>query len=162
MGTGIKDKDCMKDAMQERKVLKTDQKNRVRRTSLNVAISKKVTLNKIPENKSHKVVTEIQGLTRLPQKILATRIFEVSEKTFMNYKKSNGTFSDHTAELIVKLRELYKKGELLFGDVNEFNNWLAEPAYGLGDLIPKNIMNTVTGIDLILEELIRIEFGATA
>ncbi len=61
-----------------------------------MAISK-MTLNKISENKSHRVVTEIQGLTRLPQKILATRI-----------------------------------------------------------------MNMVTGIDLILEELIRIEFGATA
>jgi putative toxin-antitoxin system antitoxin component (TIGR02293 family) len=162
MGIRTKNKNRLKSAESEGKVLKAGPKSAVRETSGNVVVSKQATLNKIRENKSHKVVIEIQGFTKLPQKVLATHVFEVSEKTFMNYKKSNGTFSDHTAELIVKLKELYKKGELLFGDVNEFNNWLAEPAFGLGDLIPKNIMNTVTGIDLILEELVRIEFGATA
>jgi|GEM_PF-5475187 len=162
MGIKTKNKNHLKSAEFEGKIQITDPKSPVRGISANVVVSKKTTLNKIRENKSHKVVVEIQGLTKLPQKVLATHVFEVSEKTFMNYKKSDGTFSDHTAELIVKLKELYKKGELLFGDVNEFNNWLAEPAFGLGDLVPKNIMNTVTGIDLILEELVRIEFGATA
>ncbi|MGV8095837.1 MAG: antitoxin Xre/MbcA/ParS toxin-binding domain-containing protein [Mangrovibacterium sp.] len=127
-----------------------------------IASSKTSILTMIRANKSHQLAREIQEITQLPQKTLANDVFEVSEKTFSKYKTSEGNFSDHTAELIVKLKELYKKGKLLFGDVAEFNNWLKEPAYGLGDIIPKEIMNTVTGIDLIMEELVRIEFGATA
>jgi putative toxin-antitoxin system antitoxin component (TIGR02293 family) len=127
-----------------------------------IASSKTSILTMIRANKSHRLAREIQEITQLPQKTLANDVFEVSEKTFSKYKTSEGNFSDHTAELIVKLKELYKKGELLFGDVAEFNNWLKEPAYGLGDIIPMEIMNTVTGIDLIMEELVRIEFGATA
>jgi putative toxin-antitoxin system antitoxin component (TIGR02293 family) len=162
MAIRTKNKGRLKRNEPQQKIPGTGMKGIIRQTAGNVLISKKATLNKIRENKNHRVIIDIQSLTKLPQKVLATQVFEVSEKTFMNYKKSDGAFSDHTAELIVKLKELYEKGELLFGNVDEFNNWLAEPAFGLGDLIPKNIMNTVTGIDLILEELIRIEFGATA
>jgi uncharacterized protein (DUF2384 family) len=65
-------------------------------------------------------------------------------------------------EQILKLEELYKKGIELFEDSEGFNKWLKSESYGLGNVKPIDLINSITGIDLIYEELVRIEFGATA
>jgi uncharacterized protein (DUF2384 family) len=39
---------------------------------------------------------------------------------------------------------------------------MAEPAFGLGNLVPGNLLDTITGIELITEELTRIAYGDLA
>ena len=63
---------------------------------------------------------------------------------------------------MLKLEALYKKGIEIFGNRDEFNSWLKEPEYGVGWQVPLELFSTSTGIDMVMEELIRIEFGATA
>jgi len=65
-------------------------------------------------------------------------------------------------EQILKLEGLYKKGIELFESADEFNKWLKSESFGLGNTKPVNLLNSITGIDLVYEELVRIEFGATA
>jgi uncharacterized protein (DUF2384 family) len=66
------------------------------------------------------------------------------------------------SELILKLILLYKKGIEIFGNTESFNNWVSKPSFGLGSIVPYSLLNTTTGIDLIFEELVRIEFGDLA
>ena len=61
-----------------------------------------------------------------------------------------------------KLKALYAKGEEIFGDRKRFNTWLRRRSYPLGNIYPIDQVKTVAGITLIYDELIRIEFGATA
>lgn len=61
-----------------------------------------------------------------------------------------------------QLIELFDKGKLVFGSVEEFNIWLNEPSFGLAGQIPANLLDTHSGIELIIQELIRIEYGDIA
>lgn len=61
-----------------------------------------------------------------------------------------------------QLRDLLIHGEAIFGSVATFKNWLNMPAYGLGNQIPYSLLKAIGGIDLIDDELCRIEFGALA
>ncbi|MGB3585876.1 MAG: antitoxin Xre/MbcA/ParS toxin-binding domain-containing protein [Tunicatimonas sp.] len=108
------------------------------------------------------VFFDLASIAGLKKQQLADEIFRVSLKTITRYQKDNKRFDPRNSELALKLIVLYKKGVEIFGETQSFNRWLNKPAFGLGDQIPYQLMNTSTGIDLILEELIRIEFGATA
>ncbi|CAN5895050.1 hypothetical protein BH24BAC1_BH24BAC1_18060 [soil metagenome] len=89
-------------------------------------------------------------------------ILDVSLKTMMRYKQEQKKLNPGNSELILKLIGLFKKGEELFGDLHSFKRWLEYPAYGLGNQVPYNLLNLSTGIDLILDELSRIEHGDLA
>ena len=83
-------------------------------------------------------------------------------KTFQNYKEKHTTLDAVTSEKLLKLFALYQKGSEVFGSTEAFSEWLSKPAYGIGNRIPQTIMDTMTGVDLIYEELIRIEYGDLA
>jgi len=85
-----------------------------------------------------------------------------SMKTFQNYKEKNTTLDSATSEKLLKLFALYQKGSEVFGSTDAFSQWLSKPAHGIGNAVPQNIMDTITGIDLINEELVRIEYGDLA
>jgi putative toxin-antitoxin system antitoxin component (TIGR02293 family) len=67
-----------------------------------------------------------------------------------------------TSEKLLKLFALYNKGSEVFGSLDAFTDWLSKPAYGIGSQIPQDIIDTMTGIDLIHDELVRIEYGDLA
>jgi uncharacterized protein (DUF2384 family) len=62
----------------------------------------------------------------------------------------------------MQLMRLYTKGIEIFGSAANFNIWLKTEAYGLNNKKPLMLINSSTGIELIYEELVKIEFGATA
>ena len=99
--------------------------------------------------------------THLPVKTLAEQVFEVTPKTLNSYKISNNV-PMHIRELTIKLSRLYAKGNRVFGTTENFNEWLKKKSYGLGGLKPIDLLNTITGIEMIFDELISIEFGTTA
>ncbi|MBI9070750.1 MAG: DUF2384 domain-containing protein [Melioribacteraceae bacterium] len=89
----------------------------------------------------------------------AAGLFNVSLKTFMRYKKENKNLAPLYGEMVLKLIALYKLGLEIFGSVPSFNSWLKKENFGLGNLVPKNLMNISGGIDLIAEELENIKYG---
>jgi putative toxin-antitoxin system antitoxin component (TIGR02293 family) len=86
----------------------------------------------------------------------------LSLKTLTRYRKNRKKLSPDKSEQLLKWIALYIKGTSIFGNIDMFNNWLKKPAYGLGNLLPASLLNTSTGIDLIMEELQRIEYGDLA
>jgi putative toxin-antitoxin system antitoxin component (TIGR02293 family) len=112
--------------------------------------------------KSSEILERFIKISSIPNKLLAEKVFEISPKTLYTYRHSNKTLPIRINEQILKLEELYKKGNELFESSEQFNKWLKSESYGLGNKKPIELINSITGIDLVYEELIRIEFGATA
>jgi putative toxin-antitoxin system antitoxin component (TIGR02293 family) len=112
--------------------------------------------------KSKEILERFMMISGISNKLLAEEVFEISPKTLYLYRKSNKDMPVRFNEQILKLEDLYKKGIELFEDSEGFNKWLKSESYGLGNVKPIDLINSITGIDLIFEELVRIEFGATA
>jgi putative toxin-antitoxin system antitoxin component (TIGR02293 family) len=95
-------------------------------------------------------------------KDFAAGLLDLSYKTVTRYQKEKKTFSPLQSEYIIKTITLFHKGEEVFGTTESFKRWLDKPAFGLGNIIPRNIITTVSGINFVMEELNRIERGDLA
>lgn len=104
-------------------------------------------------------LADYTGLTR---EWLAAEFLGLSLKTLQRYAQEAKPLAPREGEAILKLEALYQKGIEVFGNRDEFNSWLKEPTFGLGGQVPLELLSMSTGIDMVMEELIRIEFGATA
>ncbi len=126
-------------------------------------VSKAILIDELNEKKeSFLIINELLEITGLPAKTIADKIYEMTPKTLHSYKQKGRFLPTKNVELSIKIRELYKKGLDIFAGQGRFNQWLMRNSYGLGQTKPIDFMNSATGIDLIYEELLRIEFGATA
>ncbi|HEY4063536.1 MAG TPA: antitoxin Xre/MbcA/ParS toxin-binding domain-containing protein [Puia sp.] len=104
---------------------------------------------------------ELISVTNLNKKTLAD-IIDATTKTIDNRRTSRVPLGRTKSEQLLQILALYRKGIEIFGATDSFNEWLKQPAAGLGGRIPFEFMYTSGGIRLVMEELIRIEFGALA
>jgi uncharacterized protein (DUF2384 family) len=96
-------------------------------------------------------------------KFLAERVFEMTQNTFRLYRNDDTKeLAPRQKEIGFALLEIFTRGKELFGSKEAFEKWLNQGQHAFGDVAPVNYISTMTGIQLINEELIRIEFGATA
>jgi len=96
------------------------------------------------------------------QQDLVAGLLNVSTKTFKRYLDQNKKLDASNSEMLLKLVAVFEKGLEVFGERTAFLRWLEKPAFGLGNNIPFNLMITSSGIDLVLGELVRIEYGDLA
>jgi putative toxin-antitoxin system antitoxin component (TIGR02293 family) len=89
-------------------------------------------------------------------------LLDVSFKTIQRYHSDGKKLNALNSEQLLKIITLYQKAEEIFGDLESFNRWLRKPAIGLGNRKPLKYLQTPGGIDLIMDELHRIEHGALA
>jgi putative toxin-antitoxin system antitoxin component (TIGR02293 family) len=114
------------------------------------------------DKKSNEILESFMKISEMPNKVLAEQVFEISPKTLHSYRNSIKDLPVRIYEHILKLEGLYKKGVEIFESSEHFNIWLKSESYGLGNVKPIKLINSITGIDLVYEELVRIEYGATA
>lgn len=88
--------------------------------------------------------------------------FKTTVKTIQNYVGQDLKLDASLSEKLLKSFSLYAKGIDVFGSAKAFYQWLNLPAFGLGNQLPYDLMDTITGINLIEEELIRLEYGDLA
>lgn len=89
-------------------------------------------------------------------------VVELNPKTIHKYQAQNIKFSPAKSELMLKLVALFRKGVETFGEREAFLNWLSIPAFGIDNRLPLDLIKTSDGIDLISDELDRIQYGDTA
>lgn len=104
---------------------------------------------------------DLQEITEFSNQELSG-LLNVSFKTIQRYEKEGKHLSAQNSEQLLKIIALYQKAEHVFGSLESFNRWLRKPVPGLGGHKPFSLMNTSGGIDLVREEIIRIEFGTLA
>ena len=91
-----------------------------------------------------------------------SRILHLTERSLQRYKKENKTFDTLQSEKIMQVLLLYKKGIQVFGTKENFDTWLDTIIPALGHIRPKEILDSAFGIDMIKDELLRIEHGVLA
>jgi len=88
--------------------------------------------------------------------------FKTTVKTIQNYAAQGLKLDAPLSEKLLKAFALFGKGISIFGSSKAFHSWLNTSSYGLGNQVPFDLMDTITGISLIEEELVRIEYGDLA
>lgn len=86
----------------------------------------------------------------------------LSERTMQRYKKENKDFDPIYAEKILEVSMLNHYGSEVLGSQQNFNTWLNTKNPALGGVVPKTLLDSTFGIQIIKEELARIEHGVFA
>ena len=86
----------------------------------------------------------------------------LSERTIQRYKKEKKPFDTIYSEKIVQIDLLYKRGAEVFGNEENFHTWMETKSIPLGAVKPKELLDTTYGINLVADELGRIEHGIFA
>ncbi len=86
----------------------------------------------------------------------------LSERTIQRIKLEKRTFDPIQSERIFEIALLYNKGTEVFGDASKFNIWLETENLYLGQVKPKYLLDNSFGINLLKDELSRIEHGILA
>lgn len=89
----------------------------------------------------------------------ASEFFHFSERTLNDYIKKDKVLDPDSSEKILKMFSLYLFGCKVFESSDRFINWLSKPSFGLRNKKPTTLLSSSDGIDLIQEELSRIEYG---
>ena len=85
----------------------------------------------------------------------------LSERTMQRYQKENKTFDISSSEKIIQITILYEFGVSVFVNKENFDSWLITKNVALGSK-PIELLDTVFGIEIINNELIKIEHGIFA
>src|SRR5690606_10898211 len=89
-------------------------------------------------------------------------ILHLTERSLQRYKKQNKAFDALQSEKIIQVLMLYSRGIEVFGHEPIFHTWLDLPNIALGGIRPKSLLDSAFGIDLLKDELTRIEHGIPA
>ena len=86
----------------------------------------------------------------------------LSERSMQRYKSEKRTFDPLQSEKIIEIALFYNKGVEVFGTGDKFNSWLETDNLALGGIKPKMLLDNSFGINMLRDELTRIEYGVLA
>lgn len=86
----------------------------------------------------------------------------ISEKTIQRRIKNKSSFTSGESEKILQIYQVTIKGISVFEDPEKFKDWLERSNYSLGGIKPKDLLENSFGIQLVMDELGRIEHGIFA
>ena len=83
----------------------------------------------------------------------------INVRTLRNYRKYEINFKDNIKEQLILLFSLFKHGSEVFGNVEDFSNWLHSENFFFDKKAPVSYLNTETGIRLVDDRLTAMEYG---
>lgn len=86
----------------------------------------------------------------------------LSIRTLERYREENRVFRQEQSERILSIYQLLNYGQSVFGNKEHFFDWMGSENIALGGIRPKDILDTSIGIDMVRDELGRIEHGVLA
>ncbi len=89
-------------------------------------------------------------------------ILHLSERTLQRYAKNDGVFATMNAERILQIAKVLDQGKITFGSVDNFYNWLKDEPRSQEGNLSLNSLNTYDGIEKVLTQLGRIQYGLFA
>jgi len=105
-----------------------------------------------------KAIGQLKLFSDATDKVMSTW-FDVSEKTFQNYKNSEAVLSINFREKLLLLLSLFNHGERVFGAVEEFNHWVNQPNFYFDNKAPIEFFQTISGIRYVDDRLTGMEYG---
>ncbi|GAA0523111.1 type II RES/Xre toxin-antitoxin system antitoxin [Chitinophaga japonensis] len=89
------------------------------------------------------------------------RILHISERTLQRYADDEKLSAD-TSERAILLSQLYQHGTQVFGDLENFKEWMRTPLPAFNYQPPISLLDTTFGFQLIQDELGKIAHGIFA
>lgn len=85
-------------------------------------------------------------------------MLSISERTIQR-KSDTDPFNRVVSEQVLKLAEVYARGEEVFEDTDRFLGWMNHPCQAMGGKVPMDLLDSAFGRQIVLDELSRIEHG---
>lgn len=86
----------------------------------------------------------------------------VTVRTLDRYREGNRKLSQKQTERVIEIQQLMEYGLTVFENDKNFYSWLNSKNIALGGFIPKKLFDTTIGINLVKDELGKIEHGILA
>lgn len=107
-----------------------------------------------------KAIDTLIDKTGIPVNEMAV-LMRLSDRTLRRYKPQT-LLNPEQSERVVELARLYSRGEEVFGKLESFKEWMNSTVMALGNIKPKELLDTSLGIDILMNELGKIEHGIFA
>ncbi|GGC57169.1 hypothetical protein GCM10011387_08430 [Pedobacter quisquiliarum] len=118
-----------------------------------------VKLSRIRKGLDAQAITDLIEISGATQATVAS-ILDLTEPTLRKHIKAGKELNTGLSEHILQLFQLFDKGMDSFGSLEEFKNWMAHESIALSAR-PIEVLDTITGINMVMDELIRIDYGIT-
>lgn len=86
----------------------------------------------------------------------------VNRRTLERYRKEKKKLDTAKSERLLQISIIINTGLQVFGDADKLFSWLKTESLALGNVKPKDLLDTNFGISLVRDELTRIEHGIFA
>lgn len=90
-----------------------------------------------------------------------SKFLHVSPRTLQRYDPKK-TLPLDTSDHLVQVYRVYSRALEVFNSKDKALRWLKYPSVALGNNIPIDLLDTSSGIEMVLDELGRIEYGIFA
>lgn len=104
-----------------------------------------------------KTINDIIQMTGMTQAEFA-RYLNVTPRAIQR-KDVNEHLSTNTSEKALIISNLYSRGSQVLSSLENFKLWMETPNVALGNVPPKEYLDTFSGIEYLMDELGRIENG---
>lgn len=88
-------------------------------------------------------------------------LLPITERTILRHGR-NKPFNNVVSEQILQIAEVAVRGAEVFGDKDRFIRWINHPSTALANKTPLSLLDSRFGIEMVLDELGRIEHGIFA
>ncbi len=109
---------------------------------------------------SKSALANLAGFLSFPMSRMA-EILPVTERTIQRYAPED-RFNSIVSEHILQIAEVAARGVETFGDKERFLSWMKHSSTALGNRMPMELLSSRFGVEMILDELGRIEYGVYA
>ena len=86
----------------------------------------------------------------------------ISARTLDRYRTGQKSFPAKQSERILEIKKLLNFGTLVFEDQANFMDWMSTGNIPLGGTLPKELLDTTMGINMVYDQLGRIQHGILA
>jgi putative toxin-antitoxin system antitoxin component (TIGR02293 family) len=86
------------------------------------------------------------------------KYLHVSERTLQRYEPEK-ILSPDLSDHVLQITRIYTRCLEVFEDKKKAAGWLKEPCLAFGNIQPIELLDTSTGIEMVFDELTRIEYG---
>ncbi len=99
-------------------------------------------------------------VVNISEKDLAA-LLHIHPRTIHNYRIKRKVLNPVEGEHLLKLIHLFTAGEEIFGNIEQFRQWLNAPNWSNKET-PMDWLDTPGGVDMILDEINRLAYGYVA
>ena len=91
-----------------------------------------------------------------------SKILNMSERTIQRYRREKKRLDSIHTEKLLLIMLLFNKGVSVFGNTSNFLAWINSKNIPLGGVKPIDLLDNSFGINMVKDELIKIEHGVLA